>query len=160
MNEKETRICLGMVVLLNGRFSIEVKKSNKSDFGFTIDPKVFITSSNDERMVKYVRGLLRYFRMGWTPQKRQRLTIVNRYHDLMVLLEELVKASIENRGLFPPHFNKMVEQFSAIMELYAEKRHYKKEGFFEILDMRESFMPNAMSRQVWVEKNFGVAQNV
>jgi len=157
MKEDEMRLILGTAVFLNGRFSIEVKKSNKSDFGFSIDPKIFITSGNDERTMKFLTGVLRYFRMGWSPQKRHHVIIITRYSDIMTLMEELYK--IPSRA-FTPAFRKTLDQFYEILELYAEKKHYEKEQFFEILDLREAFMPNALTRHKFIEKHFGEMVNV
>ena len=156
MKEDENRLILGTAVFLTGRFSIEVKKSNKSEFGYTVDPKIFIISGNDERKMKYLTGILRYFRMGWSPQKRWHVIVVTRYSDLMTLMEELFKIPSKT---FTPAFNKTLRQFYEVLEMYAEKQHYEKEGFFKILDLRQEFMPNAIPRKEWIEKNFGEIKN-
>ena len=157
MKEEQMRLILGTGIFLNGRFSIEVKKSNKSEFGYSIDPKVFISTGNDEKKMKYLTGVLRYFRMGWSPQKRHNVIIITRYSDIMTLLEELFKIPSKT---FTPTFRKTMDQFYEIMEMYAEKKHYEKEEFFKILDLRQAFMSNAISRKDWTEKNFGATKNV
>ncbi len=155
MKEEHMRICLAMIVMLNGRFSVEIKKSNKSEFGYTVDPKIFIASGNSEKIRKYITGVLRYFKMGWSPQTRQLVTVITRYSDLRILMDELLKSRVEFRGIFTTDFTNTLETFYDILDMYGNREHYKKEGFFTILDLRMSFMPQALSRQAWIERTLG-----
>lgn len=141
--------------MFSANLNIAIKKTIKSDFGWTIDPQIIFNTKNRADYRKSISDLLYYFRVLVGEKKTTNNVIVSSYADLKKVADQIDILDRELRGFFSRRFNKEWGAFLVILEMYGNEQHTDKENFFDILNKRMIFMPKALTYEQFLKKNFG-----
>ena len=155
----QMRLVLGTLLMFSSNLNIAVKKSKLSSFGWTVDPQILFTTKNRDDLRRKISEVLTYFRVGFSDKNTTQTVIVSSYKEIKRLANEIDTLETEIKGLFTHPFTMNWGAFLSIVELYGDEKHHIKEHFLTILDIRKQFMPRALSRMEFVEKNLGVTND-
>ena len=153
--DEQMRIMLGTLLMFSANLNIAVKKTPKSDFGWTIHPQILFNTKNRQDYKKAIDNLLYYFRINTGERSTTNNIIISSYRNLKKLADQMDILDREVSGMFSRRFQKEWGAFLVILEMYGNEEHFEKEKFFEILKIRTTFMPKALTYEKFLKRNFG-----
>ena len=154
--DEQMRLILGTLLMFSANLNIAVKKTPKSDFGWTIHPQILFNTKNRKDYKKAIDRLLIYFRIDMGERIKTNNVLISSYRNLKKLADQIDILDLEVTGMFSKKCMNEWGAFVSILEMYGNEEHYNKEKFFDILKMRNTFMPKALTHDEFIKKNFGV----